>query len=242
MVGLGVVVTVLLVGAAVVATLVVTGDDDDDTLAADEFQERTGSACSAFFGELLPEAFDVIDPVTGEPEPGTEEAFGERVIERGDELMAELRSIGAPDGQGDEWNEWIGLMQESIDDWRTDPASFAEESNPERGDRIDELSQELGVPECTGDELPESVETRAGFAALLAEVIQADSDGLITEAEAECMGEGFADEFTLAELAELDEAGVEIEDLPADRQAAIVDIVTRCLPAEKLIEFGQLGS
>lgn len=212
--------------------------DEPDTVAVEQFRAEAGEACLAFYGDLLEELLEAIDPETGEPAPGDEGALNERAIELSDRLTGELRGIGAPEGQVDEWGEWVGLLEESIDDLRDDPDGvFVDEPNdPERADRLDELSDVLGVPECTGDELPEPSEQSARtLAALFAEGIRAEAEGAIDEDEADCIADGLVGEFTVTELFEFED----FEELPADRQAVFFEVLTACVPAETLAELGQ---
>lgn len=212
--------------------------DVPDTVAAEQFRTEAGEACLAFYGELLEEFLGAIDPETGEPAPDDEEALNERSIELSDQLTGELRSIGAPEGQVDEWGEWVGLLEESIDDLRDDPdGPFVDEpTDPERADRLDELSGALGVPECTGDELPEPSEQSARtLAALFAEGIRAEAGGAIDQDEADCIADGLVGEFTATELFDFED----FEELPPDRQAVFFEVLTACVPAETLAELGQ---
>jgi hypothetical protein len=212
--------------------------DEPDAVAVEEFQVEAGGACLAFYGDLLEEFLGAIDPETGEPAADDEEALNQRAIELSDRLTSELRAIGPPEGQVDEWAEWVGLLEESIDDLRDHPdGPFLDEpTDPERADRLAELSDELGVPECTGDELPEpSEEATRTLASLFAEGIRAESGGAIDEDEADCIADGLVGEFTVTELFELED----FEDLPPDRQAVFFEVLTACVPAETLAELGQ---
>jgi hypothetical protein len=212
--------------------------DEPDTVAVEEFQIEAGGACLAFYGDLLEEFLGAIDPETGEPAADDEEALNQRAIELSDRLTSELRAIGPPDGQVDEWAEWVGLLEESIDDLREHPdGPFHDEpTDPERADRLDELSDELGVPECTGDELPEPTEESARtLASLFAEGIRAEAGGAIDQDEADCIADGLVGEFTVTELFEFED----FEELPPDRQATFFEVLTACVPAETLAELGQ---
>jgi AcrR family transcriptional regulator len=219
------------------------GDDGGtETTNPAEFRERADATCEEFFGTLFTTFIEALDPTTGEVDPEREDEVAEEVTTQGDAMLAELRDIGAPEGQVEEWEEWIGLMEESLDEVREDPiALLAEEEprNPERSDRIDELVEELGVPACSGDEVPEVDEqAMPAFARFMAQTIQAESGGIIDDAEAACIADGVTEEFSFAELAG---GGDDLfEDLPPDRQAAFMEIIIGCLPAEKLMQLGDL--
>jgi hypothetical protein len=162
---------------------------DPPVINVGDFQERAGAACSRFFGEVVREIFGGRDLAAEEVAPQTEQEMANRALELADELTSELRSIGAPEGQIDEWTEWIALLEESIDELREDP--FADESNPEREDRIDGLGQELGVPKRIGDEPPGlDEELAATAAASAAEAVRSESGGVITQSEADCIADG----------------------------------------------------
>jgi hypothetical protein len=218
------------------------GDDGGtETTNPAEFRERADATCEEFFGTLFATFIEALDPTTGDVDPEREDEVAEEVMAQSDAMLAELRAIGAPEGQVEEWEEWIGLMEESLDELRDDPlAALAEEEprNPERADRIDELVEELGVPACSGDEIPEVDEqSMPAFARFMAQTIQAESGGIIDDAEAACIADGVTQEFTMTELAGGDDL---FEDLPPDRQAAFMEIIIGCLPADKLMQLGDL--
>lgn len=234
-------------GAVAVVAAACGGDDGGEAsaLPAEEFRERAGAACTVFFGDLFSQfldSFDSIDPATGEPRLDDEETLGAGVIELGDEFTSELRAIGPPVGQVDAWTEWVELLDESIEEQREDPLAALgdeeESSDPGRSERIDGLSQELGVPQCAEPDVQQleiDDESAAALARLFAEGIRIEADGLIDEGEAECIADGVLDELTLSELFAFDD---EDEDLPVDQQARVFDVMAGCLPTEKLVQLG----
>lgn len=238
---------VALVGVVGLVAAACGSDDGGESSAipAEEFRERAGAACTVFFSDLFSQfldSFDSIDPTTGEPRLDDEEALGARVIELGDEFTSELRAIGPPAAQVDAWTEWVELLDESIDEQREDPlAALGDEeasANPDRSERIDGLSQELGVPQCAEPDIEQlqiDEESAASLARLFAEGIRMESDGLIDEGEAECIADGVLDELTLSELFSFDD---DSEDLPVDQQARVFDVMAECLPTEKLVQLG----
>jgi hypothetical protein len=214
------------------------GMGDGGEISQEEFQERAGAACSEFFSNLFVEFAAVADPVTGEPPPGAQHELGASAASHGDQLLEQLQSIGAPEGQDDEWTEWTDLLEESIEETREDPvAAFGEEeTEPERAARIDQLSATLGVPECTGEDVELSDEAAESLATLMATAIQVQSEGLITDGEADCIADGFVDlASNLLELQDLD-----FDQMSPEQQGAFIDMLTDCLPAEKLIQLGEM--
>ena len=212
-------------------------------IGTEEFQQRAGAACQTFFGSLLSEflgSVDTIDPATGEPLLEDEQALGQRVIDLGDEFTSEPRAIGAPEGQVERWNEWLELLDESVDQQRQEPlAAVADDESvdPERAQRIDELSEELGVPECAEPDVEKveiDHESATALARLFADGIRIESDGLVDETEAGCIADGVLDEFTVNELLAFDDG----DELPVDQQAAVFDVMAACLPTEKLVQLG----
>jgi hypothetical protein len=232
-----------LLATSLLAVAAACGDDGGpETTNPAEFRERANATCEEFFGSLFTTFIEALDPATGEVDPAREDEVADEVVTQADAMLAELRDIGAPEGQVEEWEEWIGLMEESIEELRDDPLSVLaddEPRNPERSDRIDELVDGLGVPSCSGDEIPETdAQASPAIARFIAETIQAESGGLIDDTEAACIADGVTEEFTLQELAG---GGDDLfEDLPADRQAAFMEIIVECLPTEKLLQLGAL--
>jgi hypothetical protein len=214
-----------------------TGDGDE--ISRELFQERAGAACAEFFSNLLVEFAAVADPITGEPPPGAEQELDASAVTHGEQFLEQLQSIGAPEGQVDEWTEWTGLLEDSIDDMRQDPVNAfgEEETEPARAARIDELSRTLGVPECTGEDVELSDQAAESLATAIATAMQAQSGGLITDGEAACIADGWVD-FLPENLAEWDD--LDFDDMPVEQQSAFLDMLIDCLPTEKLLQLDDM--
>jgi hypothetical protein len=229
---------------ATMLALTACGDDgegpfstsDAGEISHEQFQERAGGACSEFFSNIFVEFAAVADPITGEPPRGAEQQLGASAANHGDQLLEQLQSIGAPEGHVDEWTEWTGLLEDGIDEMRQDPGTAFRDEETERGARIDELSRTLGVPECAGEGVELSDEAAEALATLMATAIQAQSGGLITDGERDCIADGLFD--FAPNLLELQD--VDFDDMPAEQQGAFVDVLTGCVPTEKLMQLDDM--
>lgn len=71
----------------------------------------------------------------------------------------------------------------------------------------------------------------------LAAELQAESGGVLTDEEADCIAGGVLD-FAPDDIQAMDD--LDFEDMPAEQQGAWIEMITDCVPAEKLMQLGEL--
>jgi hypothetical protein len=71
----------------------------------------------------------------------------------------------------------------------------------------------------------------------LAAELQAESGGLLTDEEADCIAGGVLD-FAPDDIEAMED--LDFDDMPAEQQGAWIEMITDCVPAEKLMQLGEL--
>jgi hypothetical protein len=71
----------------------------------------------------------------------------------------------------------------------------------------------------------------------LAAELQTESDGVLTDEEADCIAGGVL-EFAPDDIEAMED--LDFDDMPAEQQGAWIEMITDCVPAEKLMQLGEL--
>lgn len=71
----------------------------------------------------------------------------------------------------------------------------------------------------------------------IATELLAESDGVLTEDEADCIAGGVLD-FASDDIEAMED--LDFDDMPAEQQGAWIEMITDCVPAEKLMQLGEL--
>ncbi|HEX6568222.1 MAG TPA: DUF2510 domain-containing protein [Acidimicrobiales bacterium] len=128
---------------------------------------------------------------------------------------------GDDDGDGETSTEDISTQDSSTDDTASGDTS---------GDTGDATGDDLGLG---------AIDDPDGIVDLIATGIELQGDGAITHDQAVCAAQAMVDHFGLDNLMEMSTSGSDpFADASIEDQAALVELMTDCIPAEVLAEIG----